>query len=116
MKNYFSNDELACPCCGQLQFKDETRRKLNIARAYTGIPFVITSGYRCEQHNASVGGVSNSSHTKGHAVDIAAASATKRLKIVSGLIYAGFNRIGISKNFIHVDDDPSKPSQVMWTY
>lgn len=30
----------------------------------------LTSGYRTAEHNASVGGVSNSEHTKGNAVDI----------------------------------------------
>ena len=31
---------------------------------------IITSGYRCEQLNKSVGGVPNSWHTKGNAADI----------------------------------------------
>jgi hypothetical protein len=29
---------------------------------------------------------------------------------------AGFNRIGISSTFIHVDNDPSKPEDVIWLY
>lgn len=32
-------------------------------------PMVITSGYRCPQVNKLVGGVANSQHTKGQAVD-----------------------------------------------
>ena len=32
-------------------------------------PMIITSGYRCPQVNKLVGGVSNSQHTKGQAVD-----------------------------------------------
>lgn len=30
----------------------------------------ITSGYRCQSHNRKVGGVKNSKHTRGQAVDI----------------------------------------------
>lgn len=33
-------------------------------------PIIISSGYRCEQLNRAVGGVSNSQHTKGQAADI----------------------------------------------
>jgi hypothetical protein len=29
---------------------------------------------------------------------------------------AGFNRIGIAPTFIHVDNDPSKPEDVIWLY
>ena len=33
-------------------------------------PIIISSGYRCEQLNRAVGGVSNSQHLKGQAADI----------------------------------------------
>jgi uncharacterized protein YcbK (DUF882 family) len=39
-------------------------------RKEVGKPIKITSGYRCEKHNADVGGVKNSQHTKGTAVDV----------------------------------------------
>jgi hypothetical protein len=29
---------------------------------------------------------------------------------------AGFNRIGIADTFIHVDNDPGKAENVIWTY
>lgn len=35
-----------------------------------GKPIYISSGYRCAELNRRVGGVSNSQHTKGEAVDI----------------------------------------------
>ena len=34
-----------------------------------GKPMIITSGYRCEELNNKIGGVKNSQHTKGQAVD-----------------------------------------------
>lgn len=39
-------------------------------RMQMGIPFRITSGYRCERLNIVVGGVSNSYHLDGRACDI----------------------------------------------
>ena len=34
-----------------------------------GKPMIISSGYRCEELNNKIGGVKNSQHTKGQAVD-----------------------------------------------
>jgi len=90
--------------------------KLDNARDIANIPFRITSGYRTASHNKQVGGVPDSAHTKGRAVDIAATGGRERYVIINALQQAGFNRIGISNSFIHVDDDPSKPEQVIWTY
>ena len=38
------------------------------------------------------------------------------MKIVQALLTAGFTRIGIASTFIHADDDPSKPQNLIWTY
>ena len=45
-------------------------QKLDRARDVAGVPFIITSAYRCEQHNKNVGGKPNSAHLRGYAVDI----------------------------------------------
>ena len=90
--------------------------KLDQARSLCDIPFRITSGYRSEAHNLKVGGVSNSSHIKGLAVDIACTNSAARHIIVSALLKVGLNRIGIADTFIHVDRDPSKVANVIWTY
>jgi uncharacterized protein YcbK (DUF882 family) len=76
----------------------------------------LNSGFRCARHNEAVGGVKDSSHVKGHAADIAAFDAPSRFKIVRALLDAGFDRIGVGKAFIHVDDDPAKEPDVMWVY
>ena len=89
---------------------------LDKARDIAGIPFVINSGYRTLEHNAKVGGVNSSSHTKGVAVDIACKESRARFVIVSALKDAGFTRIGISSAFIHVDSDIDKAQNVIWTY
>lgn len=111
---YFKKEEIECKCCGELEESDTLMLKLVKAREDSGVPFNINSGYRCERHNANVGGVKGSSHTKGYAVDIAITSNSKRYKILTALIDAGFNRIGVYKTFIHVDVDPTKPSNVIW--
>jgi uncharacterized protein YcbK (DUF882 family) len=90
--------------------------KLSKARELAAIGFKITSGYRSPAHNAKVGGVPSSSHTNGHAVDIYAPTSTQKYIIINSLLQVGFNRIGIAKNFIHVDDDPNKSEDVIWTY
>ena len=43
---------------------------LDPARERYGRPVAVNSGYRCQIHNAAVGGVRNSQHTKGEAADI----------------------------------------------
>ena len=48
------------------------------------------------------------------AVDIACDDSVTRQKIVSGLIKAGFTRIGISKTFIHADNDLK--TDAIWLY
>ena len=90
--------------------------KLSKARELAAIGFKITSGYRSLAHNTKVGGVPSSSHTVGRAVDIYAPTSTQKYIIINALLQAGFNRIGVAKNFIHVDDDPSKSEDVIWTY
>ncbi len=90
--------------------------KLSKARELAAIGFKITSGYRSPAHNEKVGGVPSSSHTIGRAVDIYAPTSRQKYIIINALLQAKFNRIGVAKNFIHVDDDPSKDEDVIWTY
>lgn len=119
---HFAPEEFACKCgCGR-GFPDmdpEFLFRLNRARYAAGIPFVLTSAFRCREHNASVPGASaTSSHVKGLAVDIAAPDDFARYRIVSGLLAAGFDRVGISTGggFVHVDLDRKKNPQRLWIY
>jgi len=114
--NYFTLKEQACKCCGEGELQPDLLECLNNAREYADIPFTLSSAVRCESHNKAVGGVKNSSHVDGWAVDIEINNSMERFAILQALIVIGFNRIGISDNFIHVDCDPNKPSCVSWTY
>lgn len=90
--------------------------KLERAREIAQVPFIITSGIRSDEHNAMVGGSPGSSHLTGHAVDIYCESSRHRMIMLDALIEVGFDRIGIGRDFIHVDNDRSKPSNVCWLY
>jgi len=113
---HFKLEEFACPCCNQCNMDSDFLYMVDKARDIAGVPFKITSGYRCMEHNKSVGGVNNSSHVRGFASDIAVTGSRDRYKILMALEKVGFNRFGIGKNFIHVDRDPAKTTDVIWTY
>lgn len=89
--------------------------KLDKAREYAKMPFVINSAYRSPDHPESIKNPS-SSHIKGLAVDIKATDSRTRYRVLDALMSVGFNRIGIANTFIHVDDDKDKSSDVIWTY
>ena len=92
--------------------------KLDEARAIAGVPFKITSAYRTEKHNLTVGGRVGSSHAKTpcKAVDIFCKTSGDRTKIINALVKVGLSRrMGIAKNFIHTDDDKDKPAAI-WLY
>jgi uncharacterized protein YcbK (DUF882 family) len=90
--------------------------KLDKARDIADIPFAITSGYRTSKHNYEVGGVARSAHTKGCAADIRCQTSRERYLMITALLEAGFTRIGIGEDFLHVDDDDSKAQEVIWDY
>lgn len=72
---YFTRKEFACKCgkyCDgyPAQMRREVVELADGARAHFGAPGIVVSGLRCEQHNANVGGVANSQHMYGEAVDL----------------------------------------------
>jgi len=90
--------------------------KLNMARQRAGIPFKLNSGKRTKAQNKKAGGVKDSAHLKGLAVDIRARTSKARFKIVKALLEVGFKRIGIGKTFVHADLDKKKAQVVIWLY
>ncbi|MBI9081934.1 MAG: peptidase M15 [Pseudodesulfovibrio sp.] len=96
--------------------QDDFLQRLDRARGIAEVPFVINSGYRCRSRNKAVGGSKGSSHMIGWAADIKATDDKSRGHILHGLYMAGFTRIGIRKDFIHVDADPAKNEKRTWLY
>ena len=135
---YFKLSEFACSCgCGTNKINRTFLKILISAREksidFNGreIPFIITSGYRCDNHQESIkykkrNPNSSSEHTKGLAVDILVKTSRERAVILSALMEAGLTRFGISHNkngfsFIHTDmgdmvENSDKPMGVIWTY
>lgn len=108
MSKYFKNIEE--------NMNESFLMKLDEAREYAGIPFIINSAYRSLEDNKRVGGKPNSSHLKGLAVDIRATNSRQRGLVLDALRAVGFNRIGIANSFIHVDMDYDKDQDVTWVY
>jgi zinc D-Ala-D-Ala carboxypeptidase len=92
-------------------------KALDTLREACGFPFVIHSGFRTVAHNAQLSGaVGDSAHLKGMAADIGAATSAMRFKLVQAALAAGFKRIGIGKDFVHLDLDTALPQNVIWLY
>ncbi len=94
-------------------------RKLQYARYLYRKPMIITSGGRTPEHNADVGGVSDSSHLIREdgffqGCDIRCQAGGDRYLMLVALLEAGFKRIGIYDKHIHIDVDEDKPSKVIW--
>lgn len=106
--------EFACPCgCGKdrpidphfIYLLQNLRDKINQ-------PIYVTTGggIRCRVYNKRIGGYVDSPHLIGKAADIRA----KNMDIVSLAKQArdiGFSRIGLYKNFLHVDIISPNPSE-----
>ena len=91
--------------------------KLDRARELFGAPIVITSGYRSADHNTDVGGVKDSAHELGKAVDIRCADQDMQKRLIWSLTIAGFRRIGVYSKHIHADvsgAEDSKPTPSFW--
>ena len=100
---YFQRQEFFSPDTEEEHMQQFFLEALERARYYAGTPFKITSGYRTKAHNKAVGGVRNSFHTKGLAVDIAkSTSAVNNMCIEWALLQEGF-RVLEYKTHYHAD-------------
>lgn len=73
---FFDPDEMRCKCGGKYcdgfphAIQPLLMQILDRARRWSGHPIVIVSGLRCEKWNSIQGGVANSQHKFGEAVDV----------------------------------------------
>lgn len=67
---FFQIKEFRCPCCGAGQPAALLVLWLEGLREAWGGPVVVNSGFRCERHNAEVGGARRSRHLVGCAADV----------------------------------------------
>jgi peptidoglycan hydrolase-like protein with peptidoglycan-binding domain len=79
---YFKKEEFKCHCNGKyckgypVDIDQTLIRVAERARKYFGRPITVSSGVRCNQHNANVGGVWNSRHKLGKAMDFTVAGVS----------------------------------------
>lgn len=107
VKNWFTQAELECKgqnCDCDFPGMDKTVMAMaNDLRNRFG-PVIVNSGHRCEQHNKDVGGVPNSYHIPGKALDIKVPSATPT-EVYTYLTnkYPGQYGFGLYRSFVHMD-------------
>jgi len=71
LSNHFNLREFQCPCCFRVKLLPQLVEALEALRsAIGGKPIIVTSGYRCQEHNKMIGGAINSDHLYGWAADI----------------------------------------------
>ena len=111
---HFKKEEFECKCgCGINNINSSLVLMLEDAREFAKVPFKINSGFRCEAHNKKSGGVKDSAHTKGLAVDISTPSDSLRFAIVEAVLKVGFSRVLMYDTFVHVDMDLTNPNPIL---
>ena len=95
--------------------KAELARKVQKVRDILGKSIRINSGIRCIRHNGNIGATETSSHVDGWAADLQTKGSAARYEMLKAVMQV-FDRVGIAKNFIHVDVDATKTAGVVWTY
>lgn len=107
---YFTREEFECNCGGKYcnGFPVEPSALLvktaEKVRAHFGKACIISSGVRCKQHNANVGGVADSRHMRGTAMDfrISGKNAAQVLAYVKTLPEVRY-AYDIDGTYVHMD-------------
>lgn len=87
---------------------------LDQLRSEAEMPIIITCGYRSPEDNEKIGGVKDSAHTLGLAVDIRCGDSLTRYKLVRAAYRVGFKRIGAETAHLHLDISETLPQNVMF--
>ncbi len=120
--------EFACKCpCRSVEMDVGFMSKLQLIRTQLMVPMVITSGFRCPEHNVNPK-VSTTGrhgpHTTGHAADVRLYGHDVA-RLIEIALRVGITGIGVRQKgayngrFIHLDDLPNKhgqPRPWIWSY
>lgn len=123
---YFTRQEVQCKCgCACADMDPTFMARLDDLREALQRPLVLSSGFRCPQHNVKVSTTGLAGpHTTGHAVDLAITGQTAFL-VLRLAQHLGFTGLGVmqkgavERRFLHLDDlsdVPGRPRPFVWSY
>lgn len=114
---YFTRTECRCKCGGKYcngypaEMSETTMRMADEIRRRAGVPLNNNSALRCQRWNAEQGGVANSNHMTGHAIDLAPIGgniSVSRLQEIAEEVQQemipGRGGLGKYRWGVHVDD------------
>ena len=125
MTDHFTNAELSCSHCDQLQINPQSLERLERVRVKYGQPMLLSSAYRCPEYNAFVSTTGDDGpHVQGHAFDVLCyhgdAYVIAAIALAEGFTGIGYSQHGEHHNrFVHLDDLPARPNQprpTIWSY
>ena len=105
---FFDRNEFICLCGGKYcnGFPEELDPELlwvcNEIRRRLGVPVYVNSGVRCVQHNAAVGGATNSNHLYGKAADLRSSKSPQEMYRVADEVLGNTGELGLYSWGIHI--------------
>ena len=111
----FTPRELRSKGDNRLMVDPDSMDKLQALRGVLGEPIVLTSAYRSEAHNRTVGGAKGSYHKQAKAFDCQMAGHDpERFERLAR--HVGFTGFGFyeKSNFIHIDTGPAREWGKRW--
>jgi len=93
----------------------DTAERLDAVRELLGNPVTVNSGYRGQELNARIGGVSTSAHTLGYAADIVCPAFGEPLKVAQTIRDSGikFDQLICEGTWVHISFDPRMRQQCL---
>ena len=120
----FTRQELSCRHCGKMEIPQAEIERLQRLRDRVGHVLIVSSAYRCPEHNNAVSKTGRSGpHTRG-AIDIAIHGPNAFHLLVAALA-EGYTGVGVrqvgplEQRIIHLDaleDGESIPRPNVWSY
>lgn len=106
---HFKKHEFQCKHCGKVELSQHLLAVLELVRLKFNAPVIVTSGYRCEDHNENVGGAPTSKHLDGIAADIKVKGVSPE-KVFEFLCdtFPNCYGIGLYSSWVHIDVRGSK--------
>lgn len=103
----FTIEEVMCKCCHEYIIRSKLLSAVQNLRDNIDTPIIVTSWYRCPNHNKKIGGEPQSLHMEGKACDLVVPDLglVELYNQIEAIPWLNDGGIGFypQKNFIHVD-------------